>query len=244
MYTKNTIKKMEEILKKISKDTYLTSDTHYGHNNLFEKYEPSRKNIISSEKEKTLFNFENELIKRFNSKVLKNNISINLGDFCINKRNKEKNIFNIKSYNSKLNGNKILILGNHDTLEKEIYLKSGFDLIIDKAFIYLNDKLEIIDLNSRLSTCLILDINGKRIMLSHFPLFYNGDYRFDEKYKKNIEDLMDLYYKYKCDFNIHGHTHSKDDAIDEKLECVCVEKTNFYPITFSEIFIKRILNKK
>jgi len=62
----------------------------------------------------------NEMIKKWNNKVSKNDIVIHLGDFALTD---EKRIIELRK---KLNGNIILIEGNHDWRLKESY---GFIII-------------------------------------------------------------------------------------------------------------------
>ncbi len=60
-----------------------------------------------------------EMIKRWNAKVCKNDIVFHLGDFCFGDENK------IKEIRARLNGNIILIRGNHD---KKITSDMGFTI--------------------------------------------------------------------------------------------------------------------
>lgn len=43
---------------------------------------------------------------------------------------------------------------------------------------------------------------------------------------------------YKFKFNVHGHLHSNEIEGDNRYLNICVEKTNYKPVTFDEILIK------
>jgi len=78
---------------------FFTSDEHFNHKRVIEfGYRPF----------KSLRHMEHELIKRWNNKVGKTDIVYILGDFNFKGTNSSNEIFD------KLNGNKILIHGNHD----------------------------------------------------------------------------------------------------------------------------------
>jgi len=91
---------------------YLISDTHFGHDKILTYENRPFKNIHEMNK---------SLINNWNSTVTKDDVVICLGDFSF--LNKKENI-NILS---KLNGNKELILGNHDRSRSVNWWKScGF----------------------------------------------------------------------------------------------------------------------
>ncbi len=79
---------------------FVTSDTHFNHANII-KY---CNRPFSSTKE-----MNEELIRRWNAKVSKNDIVIHLGDFAFG-----RNWESIKDIRNKLNGIIILVVGNHD----------------------------------------------------------------------------------------------------------------------------------
>lgn len=228
-------KKIVDLFQQIDGNTSTSADHHFGHNKLFDTFEPIRQKINFN------FNqFENELIKRWNTKIQSKDIMLYLGDFCINKRDISKTLHNIKTITSKLQGKKVLIKGNHDKLDNHYYLNNGWDLVIENAYIFLNNKLTILPLQGKFANCLIIEINNKRIMFSHFSIFDIDDERFDKKYKEDIESLKSIYKQYNCELNIHGHVHSRK-LINKSTEPVCVEQTNFYPLKISEVIVKNIL---
>ena len=96
------------------KETWFISDTHFGH-----------KNILEYEKEHRPFNTVEEMnetiIERWNSVVKPKDLVYHLGDFCFGK--------SALAIASRLNGRKILVLGNHDTYQSSEYL-----LYFDRLF--------------------------------------------------------------------------------------------------------------
>ena len=82
---------------------YFTSDEHFGHNNIL-KYCPERYKQFQ-----TVYSMDEAIMERWNSRVNKNDIVINLGDVAFDN-------FDILD---KLNGTKFLVLGNHDIKNKK-----------------------------------------------------------------------------------------------------------------------------
>jgi calcineurin-like phosphoesterase family protein len=98
----------------------------------------------------TVQEMENTLISNWNSVVKNEDTTYILGDFCWDKEDEWKRILKL------LNGNKVLILGNHDLKSMSAELKRMFQDV--------KDYKEITD-------------NGKHIIMSHYPiLFYKSSY--------------------------------------------------------------------
>ena len=136
---------------------YIISDLHFGHLNIL-TYEPIRLKatcIYMKEKLKLTKTLE-ELIEEYNTadievrkkfikmhdellinnwnKVVKSEDQVFiLGDFTLS-RSKES----IKNLVDRLNGNKVLIMGNHDTRKPKDYITLGFTNAIRKE-IYIDD---------------------------------------------------------------------------------------------------------
>ena len=91
---------------------YVTSDTHFSHANII-KY--------CNRPYSSIEEMNQSLVENWNSVVNKNDLVIHLGDFAWG-----RTIQSIKQHLDKLNGNKILILGNHDSLSQDDYIKCGF----------------------------------------------------------------------------------------------------------------------
>lgn len=94
---------------------YFISDTHFYHKNII-KY--CNRPFADVEQ------MNNELIKNWNEVVSPNDTIYHLGDFSMG--NKDISSLDIIY---KLNGRKILILGNHDKWKKSIYESFGFTVL-------------------------------------------------------------------------------------------------------------------
>jgi calcineurin-like phosphoesterase family protein len=96
---------------------------------------------------------EEVLILNWNTVVKNNDTTYILGDFCWDKEDEWKRLLSL------LNGNKVLILGNHDYKHMSAEVKRMFQDI--------KDYKEITD-------------SGKHIIMCHYPIFcYKGSYNPD-----------------------------------------------------------------
>ena len=89
-----------------------TSDLHIGHRKIIE--------YTNRGADTTQEDHDDWVVDLWNSQVDKNTIVYSLGDFVFNCRKLDK----FKSVTDRLNGQKILIRGNH--CSREVYQKSGF----------------------------------------------------------------------------------------------------------------------
>lgn len=137
------------------KNIYLISDTHFGDEEII-KYE-NRENVYSSEE---------EIIKIWNNKMKKTDIIYMLGDIFHSSVPYEK----CKRIIENLNGEKRLIMGNHDN---QFTIKQWYEM----GFYEVVDGAKIIE---------------KYIILSHEPMYTNanmpyvnihGHIHSDDKYK-------------------------------------------------------------
>lgn len=112
----------ESILKQLEeKDNYKTwviADPHFGHKNIL---------VYENRPFVDLEDMAKELIKNWNSCVGKNDTVYVLGDFTLTRRKDY-----IKSILDQLNGKKVLVMGNHDTLKPNQYIELGFVTAIRK----------------------------------------------------------------------------------------------------------------
>jgi calcineurin-like phosphoesterase family protein len=117
---------------------YFTSDNHYFHDNII-KY--CNRPFASSDDMNT------EMISRWNSRVKPDDIGIFVGDVSagLKKRHPE-----LREIISRLNGNKILIRGNHDHQTNDWYVESGFLKVFD-----------------------FLNLGG--VIIRHFPMHENSN---------------------------------------------------------------------
>ena len=116
--------------RKMAKNTWFTSDTHFFHDNILRYCNRPFKNSLE---------MNNALIKNWNDLVGKDDIVYHLGDFSFGKDKKT----NIPDLVSKLNGKIHLILGNHDKLDStnftmRFYYDAGFYRVYDQPVIINN----------------------------------------------------------------------------------------------------------
>lgn len=145
------------------------------------------------------------MVERWNSVVGPHDVVYHLGDVVINK----KSLHHVK----RLNGKKRLIRGNHDIFKDQDYRDVGFDSIYGvRVFV-------------------------DKFIMSHIPLHPDC---VSERFRVNV----------------HGHLHGNRvtklrapsvteikasrsflpvDGIDPRYLCVCVEQTDFTPISFDEV---------
>ena len=121
---------------------FFTSDTHFGHNGILNYCNRGYNNIDE---------MNAGLIEKWNSVVGKDDFIFHLGDFAFGGSELWLNTLRA------LNGNKILILGNHDIKNFRKPYENMFQYVGGEAFIIIEDQ---------------------QIYLNHFPyLTYNGVFR-------------------------------------------------------------------
>lgn len=112
---------------------WIVSDTHFGHTNII-KYEnrPFWKKILGlNTTEPDVHLMDETLIKNWNDVVGKGDKVFHLGDFSLVPKEPTKHIL------SRLNGYKILIMGNHDMRHSANWWKeAGFDEVSKYSIIY------------------------------------------------------------------------------------------------------------
>jgi calcineurin-like phosphoesterase family protein len=179
-------------------NVFLTSDTHFGHVNIcnFTNYDGSPVRPWDSVEE-----MDEEMVKRWNETVGPKDKVYHLGDVVINRKSLQ--------ILDRLNGDKVLIKGNHDIFPLKDYVKYLRDI---RAYHVMNG-----------------------CILSHIPVHKDSIARFGA--------------------NIHGHTHGNrvrklrgvnvktgellySDVIDPDYFCVCVEQTDYRPISFEDVLKK------
>ncbi|MCX6742527.1 MAG: metallophosphoesterase [Candidatus Pacearchaeota archaeon] len=90
---------------------FITSDSHFNHKNIIQ---------YSNRPFKSVEEMNEEMIKRWNDKVGKDDLVIHLGDFALG------NGQQVQKIKRKLNGTVMLIVGNHD---HKITRRAGFMII-------------------------------------------------------------------------------------------------------------------
>lgn len=156
------------------------------------------------------------MIRRWNQRVAPEDTVYYLGDFSLSKVERLPNIV------SALNGNKLLIAGNHDKCHPanrkkavpiEDYLKLGFEDVM-------------------LETTLPLVLKGKEtvVKLCHLPYGpLNPEEQTDTRY-------MDMRPKDEGHLLLHGHVHDtwKKSSCGRMIN-VGVDVWNFYPISVEDL---------
>lgn len=170
------------------------------------------------------------LIKRYNATVTPNSVCYFLGDMGNSQQE-------IKNTMDRLNGIKVLILGNHDKKHNAMY-NCGFDVVLNSATLY---------------------IHQQRVTLSHCPL--PGKYREDilPEYRGNSHvywhgSEKPSFKQYQVEdtgqFHLHGHIHSRSGVVkSKKIEGrqydVGLPANNYEVVSVSviESWIYNIINK-
>ena len=120
-------------------NTFFTSDTHFWHTNILE---------YCNRPFETIEEMNEEIIKRWNDKIGKNDIVFHLGDFAFCGSTLYNNLLD------RLNGKITLILGNHDRRNLNKNIIDKFNGVYQQVSIKIEDQ---------------------RIYLNHFPfLCYSG----------------------------------------------------------------------
>ena len=177
--------------------TWLISDTHFGHEKtctVFRREDGTPLRPFASAEE-----MDEAMVERWNARVRPGDKVYHLGDVVINRR--------FLHVLGRLNGDKVLIRGNHDIFKLEDY------------------------------TPYFRDIRGYDVkngmILSHIPVHVESLGRFG--------------------VNIHGHLHANrvmhmrgvdaksgavlySKEIDPRYHCVCVEHTDYAPISLEEVY--------
>ncbi len=215
----------------ITKETLFISDTHFYHKNII-KFEPSR---VASFKKNNFKNQEQMLMTNWNQRCAENQLIIHMGDFFYGKSKHRLEINYLK-------GDKFLLKGNHDSYNAdEVYESLEFRLINEMI---LEDELrenpKLLALLAEFQTLehaniLIFSFEGLRFLVSHFQMINTSEY--DQEFEEQIRLLKAIFDEAKCDYNLHGHTHSSV-MDDERCINLSVEHTDFKPISLEEIIDK------
>jgi calcineurin-like phosphoesterase family protein len=241
----------------INSNTFIISDTHFGHHNILQ-YEPVRVEYLSDyDQDATeqcqhlldLFDFipkeqqfQHEEIKfickelihshdkmlqeKWNSVVGENDTVLHLGDFAFK---------NIEEYTKKLNGNKIILRGNHDLKHGNHYIESGWKDIIESVKMNINGNIFELQPNvDKYWNGFLTVINDTRIMFTHYPLFNSNDWDL-KKYGHITKMLENIYTGYDAQVNIHGHIHSKKSDFKNAINVSTEKCPGLRPITIGEL---------
>jgi len=180
---------------------FLVSDTHFGHNGVC--HFTHNDGITKLRPWANADDMDEAMVKAWNDRVRPNDKVYHLGDVVINRRA-------LKTL-SRLNGDKVLIRGNHDIFRDDEYREYFREL---RAYHVMNG-----------------------MILSHIPLHTDSLGRFGV----NIHGHLHANRVRKMrGFNAKTEEILYSDEPDVRYHCVCVEQTpDFAPILFEDV-IKRI----
>jgi len=152
------------------KRVWITSDSHFGHENIM-KY--------CSRPFKTVGEMNEEMIRRWNERVGKKDLVFHLGDFAMGSKKR------VEEYAQRLNGQKSIVLGNHDDWPTRWWMEHGFVWasrfpIIYQDFIILSHAQQFLDPNST-----FFNVHGHvHVALPHRP---------NRQYMNVSVDVTDFY---------------------------------------------------
>lgn len=160
-------------------NTFFTSDTHFGHARIITLCDRPWQNVDD---------MNEALVTRWNAVVNPDDVVYHLGDVALGPW------VNWDAVLKRLNGMKVLVIGNHDRLHRSNKQshRDRFLPIYNQWFheIYHNHTVHL--------------SNGMLVNLSHFP--YEGDSPDGDRLTKDrLPDLGRTL--------IHGHTHRKDQKV-------------------------------
>lgn len=241
----------------VNDQTFIISDSHLGHHKILQ-YEPVRLEYLAdyedeatercqtllglletvpSEEQrghteindlcKQLIPFHDKmLIEKWNLVVGENDTVFHLGDFAFR---------NIEEYTKQLNGNKILLRGNHDMGGSRHYVECGWKDVIESVKMNVNNAMfEMIPHNDRYWNGFLTEINGWAILFSHYPL-YNSNVWDMKKYGNITKMLESVYVGYGAEINIHGHTHSQSSEFCRAINASTEKCPGLKPIRLGEL---------
>ena len=248
---------MVDLAKVINENTFVISDTHFGHAKVLQ-FEPIRVEYLSDYNSdvssecnellelleiipvdehrthdrinhlcKYLIEFHDSmLIEKWNNVVGANDTVLCLGDFAFK---------GIEEYTQALNGNKILLRGNHDLKSARTYIQAGWKSVIESVQLNLNGRLfEMSPKTDIYWNGFLTRINGWRILFSHYPIYNNNEW--DLKKYGNITDMLeDVFESYGGEINFAGHTHSKLSNFENGINVSIEHCTSLTPMKIGDV---------
>ena len=180
--------------------TFLTSDTHFGHAGVCRFLRND--GVTKLRPWDTPEEMDEEMVRRWNERVRPTDKVYHLGDVVINRK--------ALSTLARLNGDKVLIKGNHDIFSLEEYTKY------------------------------FRDVRGYHVMngmiLSHIPMHEDSLGRFGVNIHGHLHANRVMR---RASSTMEFMEWGVRERIDPCYHCVCVEQTDFAPILFEDV-IKRI----
>jgi calcineurin-like phosphoesterase family protein len=176
-----------------------SSDPHWGHKNVIGY---SQRPFVTYDGQLDLILMHATMLANWNSTVGPEDTVYLVGDFSL-----WNNIAPIKEIRERLNGKIILIRGNHDQSTQKM-LQAGFDEVYDR---------------------LELELDGKKLYLSHIPLIGDDDPR-RKKYRPCFVQPPPVEYDYWLCGHVHERWKRKGNVIN-----VGVDQWNFTPVNLAQL---------
>lgn len=218
------------LLESINEQLFIASDPQFGSEGLFE-------NVHERKKFGSIDKLHQTIVTNWNSILNDNSRLLCLGDFTQNQKDQLKSIELLETYSRAIKGKKILIRGNHDIEATSWYYDFGWNCVIEYPIIIKRNTFDWVSAPTKFCGCIICEINGLRIMFSHFAIFENE--LDDCRYLVEKAFLRSLYEQENCSINIHGHIHNR--PIDHpSCYSVCGEQLNFTPIQLGNFLSQQI----
>jgi len=180
---------------------FLVSDTHFGHAGVCRFMHPDDPEV-KLRPWTDPDEMDEEMVRRWNDRVRPNDKVYHLGDVVINRKA-------MKTLH-RLNGDKVLIRGNHDIFRDEEYREHFREL---RAYHVMNG-----------------------MILSHIPVHEASLGRFGTNIHGHLHASR---VKKVRGYDVETGTMLYSNEIDPRYHCVCVEQTDYTPILFEDV-IKRI----
>lgn len=177
--------------------TWIISDTHFGHEKcctVFKREDGSPLRPFASAEE-----MDEAMVQRWNERVRPADKVYHLGDVVINRR--------YLSTLSRLNGDKVLIKGNHDIFKLEDYSEHFRDI---RSYHVLNG-----------------------VILSHVPVHCDSLGRFGVNIHGHLHATR---VKRACGIDSQNGTVLYGNDEDVRYYNVCVEHTNYAPVLLEDVF--------
>lgn len=158
--------------------TFYISDLHLCHKNIMDFCERPYK---------TVEEMNEDIVKKWNSVVTPNDVVRILGDIAFPKS--QEDIEQVIKLVKRLNGNKTLIIGNHD-----------HKLLKDERFIRLFSSIE---------NYMMVKDNGRKVILFHYPIeewdgFYKGSIHLYGHIHNNDVGLREIENRYNVSADVIG----------------------------------------
>jgi len=132
-----------------------------------------------------------------------------------------------------LNGNIILVLGNHDPKPFDNKLQ-GFD-VINGFYHFTGDILNKVQHPDPMFSGFIKEIGGTKYLFTHYDIFTTDSWDLKNKMiAPRINVLKTIFEAFDCDNLVHGHVHSLHSAREKDIN-VCFEHLGFKPKKLSTL---------